>query len=38
VIDRADYGVAWNAPAADGRLVIGNEVTLTVELDLVLAT
>jgi len=35
VIDRTNYGVNWNAPLPGGGQALGNDVTLTVELQLV---
>jgi polyisoprenoid-binding protein YceI len=37
VIDRTDYGVAWNVPMPAGGKVLGDEVTITLDLDLVRA-
>ena len=35
VVDRHDYGLDWNADLPDGGKVLGDEVTLTVHLELV---
>lgn len=35
-IDRTEFGLNWNAPLAGGGLAVGNDVTLTAELELVL--
>jgi polyisoprenoid-binding protein YceI len=35
VIDRTRFGLSWNAPLPRGGLALGNEVKLTVELELV---
>ena len=35
VIDRTEFGVNWNAPLPSGGQALGNDVTLTVELQLV---
>ncbi len=35
VIDRTDYGVAWNSKTETGDFVVGEEVTLTVKLEMV---
>jgi polyisoprenoid-binding protein YceI len=35
VVDRTDYGLGWNMELPDGRLVLGNDVTLVVRLELV---
>jgi polyisoprenoid-binding protein YceI len=37
VIDRTQFGVDWNAPLPGGGQALGNDVTLTVELQLVKA-
>ena len=37
VIDRTEFGVNWNAPLPSGGQALGNDVTLTVELQLVRA-
>ena len=34
VIDRTEFGLNWNAPLPGGGIALGNEVTLTVELEL----
>ncbi len=34
VIDRSQFGLAWNAPLPKGGFAVENEVTLTVELEL----
>jgi polyisoprenoid-binding protein YceI len=34
VIDRTQFGLNWNAPLPGGGVALGNEVTLTVELEL----
>ena len=34
-VDRRDFGLTWNAPLPSGELVLGDEVTLTVQLELV---
>jgi polyisoprenoid-binding protein YceI len=34
VVDRASFGLDWNAPLPSGALVLGNDVTLTVALEL----
>ena len=34
VIDRTQYGLEWNAPLPKGGFALGNDVTLTVELEL----
>jgi polyisoprenoid-binding protein YceI len=36
-IDRTEYGLDWNAPLPKGGLALGNDVKLTVELELVRA-
>jgi polyisoprenoid-binding protein YceI len=35
VVDRTEYGISWNAPIPSGGNALANEVTLTVELQLV---
>jgi len=35
-IDRTEFGLDWNAPLAGGGFAVGNDVTLTAELELVL--
>jgi polyisoprenoid-binding protein YceI len=37
VVDRTEFGVNWNAPLPGGGQALGNDVTLTVELQLVKA-
>jgi len=34
VVDRREYGLAWNAPLPTGGFVLGNDVKLTAELEL----
>ena len=34
-IDRRDYGIEWNAPLPGGGFALGNEVTITADLDLI---
>ena len=34
VVDRREYGLEWNAPLPTGGFVLGNDVTLTAELEL----
>ena len=34
VIDRTEFGLNWNAPLPGGGIALGNEVTLTVQLEL----
>ena len=36
-VDRREFGLEWNAPLPKGGLVLGNDVTLTVALELVRA-
>ena len=36
-LDRREFGLEWNAPLPKGGLVLGNDVTLTVALELVRA-
>jgi polyisoprenoid-binding protein YceI len=36
-VDRREFGLTWNAPRPSGELVLGDEVTLTVQLELVRA-
>jgi polyisoprenoid-binding protein YceI len=36
VIDRSEFGLEWNAPLPKGGFAVGNEVTLTVDLELAL--
>ncbi len=33
VINRLDWGVAWNVPMGLGRLLVGNEVKITIEME-----
>jgi len=35
VLDRTDYGLSWNAPLPKGGFALADDVTLTVELELV---
>ena len=37
VIDRTEFGVNWNAPLPNGGQAVGNDVTITVDLQLVKA-
>jgi polyisoprenoid-binding protein YceI len=37
VVDRTEFGIDWNAPLPGGGQALGNDVTLTVELQLVKA-
>jgi polyisoprenoid-binding protein YceI len=37
VVDRTEFGINWNAPLPGGGQALGNDVTLTVELQLVKA-
>ena len=34
-IDRRDYGIEWNAPLPGGGFALGNEVTITADLELI---
>jgi polyisoprenoid-binding protein YceI len=34
-IDRKDFGVSWNALMDNGGLVVGNEVAITIDVELV---
>ena len=34
MIDRTEFGLKWNAPLPAGGVALGNEVKLTVELEL----
>lgn len=36
-VDRREFGLTWNAPLPSGELVLGDDVTLTVQLELVRA-
>jgi polyisoprenoid-binding protein YceI len=38
VIDRTNYGVSWNVALPSGHKVLGDDVTITVDLDFVLTT
>jgi polyisoprenoid-binding protein YceI len=38
VVDRTDYGITWNAPIPSGGNALADEVTITVELQLVRST
>jgi polyisoprenoid-binding protein YceI len=35
VVDRTDYGLGWNMDLPDGKVVLANDVTLTIQLELV---
>ena len=37
VINRQDYGVAWSNKLADGSLVVGNDITITLEIETIKA-
>jgi polyisoprenoid-binding protein YceI len=38
VVDRTDFGINWNAPIPSGGNALANDVTITVELQLVRPT
>lgn len=37
VINRQDYGLAWSNKLADGSLVVGNDITITLEIETIKA-